>query len=63
MTVDQLMRRAVLQLRAANDILDHAGDDRRRASKLIEEALADLHDAASKLRAVRRELEEPEGKP
>lgn len=63
LNTDRLMRRAVVRLRAANDILDHSGDDRRQASKLIEEVLADLHDAAEKLRAVRRELGEPEAKP
>lgn len=65
MTVDQLMRRVAVQLRTIQGALDHpAGDvSLKDAAVLAESALANLHEAAAKLRAVRRELGEPENKP
>ena len=64
MTIDTLMRRVAVQLRSIRDALDHPGDDRRREAALAtESALADLHEAAAKLRGVRRELGDPEAKP
>lgn len=65
MTCDELMRRMAVRLRTVRDALDHpAGDvSLKDAAVLTESALADLHEAAAKLRAVRRELGEPEGKP
>lgn len=65
MSIDQLMRRVTVQLRTIQEALDHpAGNvSLQYAAKLAESALANLHEAAAKLRAVRRELGEPEDKP
>jgi hypothetical protein len=65
MTIDQLMRRVAVQLRTIREALEHPGGgvSLKDAAVLTESALANLHDAAAKLRAVRREIGEPEAKP
>ncbi|MEY3274956.1 MAG: hypothetical protein RL153_221 [Verrucomicrobiota bacterium] len=64
MTIDQLMRRIAVQLRGIIEKLEHPNDnDTRGAVVLAKSMLDDLHEAAAKLRAVRRELGEPEAKP
>ena len=64
MTVDQFMRRMAVQLRGIVEKLEHPNaNDRREAVKMAWSTLNDLHNVAAKLRAVRRELGEPEDKP
>lgn len=64
MTIDQLMRRIAVQLQGIIEKLEHPNDnDARRAAVMAKSTLDDLHEAAAKLRAVRRELGVPEDKP
>lgn len=65
MTIDQLMRRMEVQLRTVREALDHpaGGVSLKDAAVLTESALNNLHEATSKLRAVRREIGQPEDKP
>jgi hypothetical protein len=64
MTCDQLMRRIAVQLRGIVEKLEHPNDnDARRAAVMAKSTRDDLHELVTKLRAVRRELGEPEAKP
>lgn len=64
MTIDQLMRRMAGQLRDVVYNLEHPSQaNRTELARKCRETLDDLHKVAAKLRAVRRELGEPEGKP
>ena len=64
MTIDQLMRRIAVQLRGIVEKLEHPSDnDAGGAAVMAKSTLDDLHEVAAKLRAVRRELGEPEASP